>query len=105
MYLSMLTRAYEFRIRDWISDVCSSCLHRGGHTCLSRKNTLEIPVTQSQLAVSLGISLVHTNKTLQSLRKRRILDWQPNQITFLDMEKAEALAGPDFSRELPRPYI
>ncbi|API58798.1 hypothetical protein BSL82_05320 [Tardibacter chloracetimidivorans] len=79
--------------------------HRGQQTGLSRKNTLEIPVTQSQLADSLGISLVHTNKTLQSLRKRRILDWQPNQITFLDMEKAEALAGPDFSRELPRPYI
>src|SRR3546814_11212233 len=53
--------------------------HRGGQTGLSRKNTLEIPVTQSQLADSLGISLVHTNKTLQSLRKRRILDWQPNQ--------------------------
>lgn len=79
--------------------------HRGQQTGLSRKNTLEIPVTQSQLADSLGISLVHTNKTLQSLRKRRILDWQPNQIAFLDMEKAEALAGPDFSRELPRPYI
>src|SRR3546814_18111139 len=47
---------------------------RGGQTGLSRKNTLEIPVTQSQLADSLGISLVPPNKPLQSLRKRRLLD-------------------------------
>src|SRR3546814_17527941 len=46
--------------------------HRGGQTGLSRKNTLEIPVKQSQLADSLDISLIHTNKTLQSLRKRRL---------------------------------
>src|SRR3546814_16027139 len=52
-----------------------SLFHRGGQTGLSRNNTLEIPVTQSQLADSLGISLVHTTKTRQSLRKRRILDW------------------------------
>src|SRR3546814_2780376 len=94
------------RISDWSSDVCSSDLlylfHRGGQTGLSRKNTLEIPVTKSQLADSLGISLVHTTKTLQSLRKRRILDWQPNQITFLDMAQAEALAGPALYGELPR---
>src|SRR3546814_15201921 len=44
--------------------------HRGGQTGLSRKNTLEIPVPQSPLADSPGISLVNTNKTRQSPRTR-----------------------------------
>lgn len=80
-------------------------LRRGAETCLAKQDELPIQVTQSQLADSLGLSLVHTNKTLQSLRRRQILDWQPDRIILKDRERAEALAKFDPPADTLRPYI
>lgn len=78
---------------------------RGRQTGLVVGKTLGMPLTQAQLADLLGLSLVHTNKTLQSLRRRGIIDWQPDGITILDAEKAAGLASIDRAWEMPRPFL
>ena len=78
---------------------------RGEEVGLTKGNTLPLQVTQAQLADSLGLSLVHTNKTLQSLRRRGILDWQPDRVVLKDRDKACDLAKFDLAPASGRPYI
>ncbi len=42
---------------------------RGRHVGLVTDNTLELPIRQQHIADTLGLSLVHTNKTLQKIRE------------------------------------
>ncbi|MFW5654111.1 MAG: Crp/Fnr family transcriptional regulator [Roseicyclus sp.] len=64
------------------------------------------PYRQQDLADALGLSLVHTNKMLQSLRKRQILSLQDNRLRFLDPGRAEALLEGDLRHPPgPRPLI
>ena len=42
---------------------------RGRHVGLVKDNTLELPIRQQHIADTLGLSLVHTNKTLQKIRE------------------------------------
>ena len=51
-------------------------------------NRLELPITQAQIADMLGLSLVHTNRTLKSLREEGLVDWAPGNLSVPDMEKA-----------------
>lgn len=80
-------------------------LRRGKQTGLAMENRLDIPLNQTQIADTLGLSLVHTNKTLQSLRRRKILNWQADGVTLLDIERAGALANFDLPDEAGRPFI
>src|SRR5216110_2911758 len=48
---------------------------------LVRKNTLQITITQSQISDTLGLSLVHTNRTLQALRKKGLVNWSLTAIS------------------------
>ena len=78
---------------------------RGEEVGLTKGDTLPIQVTQAQLADSLGLSLVHTNKTLQNLRRRGILDWQPDRVVLKDRDKACDLAKFDLAPSCSRPFI
>jgi CRP-like cAMP-binding protein len=64
------------------------------------------PYRQQDLADALGLSLVHTNKTLQSLRQRQVLSLQENRLRFLDMGRAEAMLDAELRHQAaPRPLI
>jgi CRP-like cAMP-binding protein len=64
------------------------------------------PYRQQDLADALGLSLVHTNKTLQALRRRQILSLQENVLRILDMRRAEAMLDADLRQPpTPRPLI
>ena len=47
-------------------------------------NRKAIPVTQQHLADTLGLSLVHTNKTLRKLAERKFIKWQDRGCEVLD---------------------
>ena len=67
--------------------------------------TLHVPITQGQIADMLGLSLVHTNRTLQALRKAGQVDWNGTRIAIPQLETVRAMVGFD-PRGLPkRPYI
>lgn len=64
------------------------------------------PYRQQDLADALGLSLVHTNKTLQSLRQRQIVSLQENRLRILDAQRAEGILNDDLRRPAePRPLI
>lgn len=67
-------------------------------------NVLRLPVTQSQIADMLGLSLVHTNRTIKQLAKERVVVWRPGEISVPDMDVACEVA--QFSRaKSRRPFL
>ena len=52
----------------------------------------EFPLTQRELSGCLGLTVVHVNRTLQELRRRRIIEAENRQVTILDKLALEALA-------------
>jgi CRP-like cAMP-binding protein len=53
-------------------------------------NNYRLPLTQQDLADALGLSSVHANRVIQSLRKKGLLTWQMNKITLPDLAGARA---------------
>ena len=52
----------------------------------------EFPLTQRELSECLGLTVVHVNRTLQELRRRRIIEAENRQVTIPDKLALEALA-------------
>lgn len=52
----------------------------------------DFPLTQRELAECLGLTVVHVNRTLQELRRRRVIEAENRQIRFLDKAALEAIA-------------
>ncbi|WFL76114.1 Crp/Fnr family transcriptional regulator [Altererythrobacter arenosus] len=68
-------------------------------------NTLTLPITQSQVADMLGLSLVHTNRTLRALLDSGLVEWRPGEIHIPDMDAACEFAQYERDTELERPFI
>ncbi|MCL6678702.1 Crp/Fnr family transcriptional regulator [Sphingomonas sp. RG327] len=49
--------------------------------------TCDFPMTQEQIADATGLTAVHTNRTLQSLRKDGLISLSLNKLTILDWDK------------------
>ena len=81
-------------------------MDRALETCISGKgNSLELPITQAQIADMLGLSLVHTNRTLKALSKEGMVHWKPGRIEIPDMEAACEFAQYDRGGDNNRPFI
>lgn len=66
-------------------------LDRARQSGLSRNGTLAL--TQQHVADTLGISLVHTNKTIARLASRNHLKWEDGGCKILNQEALAELAG------------
>jgi CRP-like cAMP-binding protein len=64
-----------------------------------------IPITQQHVADTLGLSIVHTNKTLRKLAERMLIRWHGRSCEVLDPEGLEQLAGWEGLGEKRRPLI
>lgn len=62
---------------------------------LSRADSFEFPITQSELADMLGLSLVHTNRTVQDLRASGLVRWDGRIIEIPDAERLAEVADFD----------
>ena len=51
-----------------------------------------LPLTQVDLADALGLSTVHTNRTLQELRSAGLIEFEQRQLTILDWPRLQAVA-------------
>jgi CRP/FNR family transcriptional regulator len=72
---------------------------------LAADNKVQFPFTQQHLADALGISLVHTNKTLQKLMASKAARWKNRTFEVLDREALTAIAGYQMNDVRPRPFI
>jgi CRP/FNR family transcriptional regulator, anaerobic regulatory protein len=69
------------------------------------ETAVPLPFRQQDLADALGLSLVHTNKTLRQLRERQLVRWSEGILRVSDPEALFALADLDQMRERTRPLI
>ncbi|MGV8937247.1 MAG: Crp/Fnr family transcriptional regulator [Allorhizobium sp.] len=64
-----------------------------------------VPVTQLHVADTLGLSIVHTNKTLRKLASRNLIRWLDRGCEILDPEGLESVANWDANVKEMRPFI
>jgi hypothetical protein len=64
-----------------------------------------MPWRQQDLADSLGLSLVHTNKTLQKLRGSGLARWSDGTLLIPNSPALADLAGVDVEAAQRRPLI
>lgn len=79
---------------------------RGEALGLVSSDEMELPYRQQDLADALGLSLVHTNKTLKKLRGDGVASWSKGRLKILDYDRLCDIAGLQSDREpLTRPLI
>ena len=59
---------------------------------LSDGSSFELPLTQEIMADCLGLSIVHVNRTLQTLRREQLIDQRSPIVTIRSKEKLIAIA-------------
>jgi CRP-like cAMP-binding protein len=67
--------------------------------------SLFIPITQAHVADTLGLSIVHTNKTLRKLAERRLIRWLDRSCEVLDVDGLMTIADWDGLSARKRPLI
>lgn len=72
---------------------------------MASERTMEMPFTQQDIADALGLSLVHTNKTLTRLRKMQVVSWHSRRIDILDPDKLREIADLEEDPPPRRPLI
>ena len=78
---------------------------RARHVGLVTGAKLKLPITQQHLADALGLSLVHTNKTLNKLVSQRLVKWQSSTLEILDEAKLARISGYEGAGPVLRPLI
>ena len=64
-----------------------------------------IPITQQHVADTLGLSLVHTNKTVRKLSQKKLLHWRGGACELLNLDGLKSLASWTPVDGLKRPFI
>lgn len=68
-------------------------------------STARFPFTQQHIADALGLSLVHTNKTLKRLSASGAIRWKDGRFEMLDEMRLIALASHENNPAYKRPFI
>ena len=80
-------------------------IRRAQRTCMATGNRLEVTITQAQIADMLGLSLVHTNRTIKALESERKVMWRQGGIEAPDLAATAAFAHFDDAQERQRPFL
>jgi CRP/FNR family transcriptional regulator, anaerobic regulatory protein len=67
-------------------------------------NKVRIPITQQHIADTLGLSLVHTNRTLAQLIRERVIRWKEHEYEILNSKRLADIAGDDLESAV-RPLL
>lgn len=99
--LSVGRRSASERVAFVMLDIFVRCRYLE----LNTGNKLKLPFTQQHLADALGLSLVHTNKTLKGLVARRLFRWKNGLFELLDEARLREVANADAPGPALRPLI
>jgi CRP-like cAMP-binding protein len=72
---------------------------------LAKNNKVQFPFIQQHIADTLGMSLVHANKTLRRLTSAKVVRWQGKIFEIADRSKLAEIALYDIADPQPRPFI
>jgi CRP/FNR family transcriptional regulator len=78
---------------------------RADEAGLVKNGTIQFPFTQQHLADTLGMSLVHTNKTLKRLMASKAIRWKDRMFEMVDRAALAQIAGDDVAPRQGRPFI
>jgi CRP/FNR family transcriptional regulator, anaerobic regulatory protein len=78
---------------------------RAEQSGLLKNGAIHFPFTQQHLADTLGMSLVHTNKTLRRLYATKAVRWKGRVFEVLDRAALAGIACDDVPAREPRPFI
>ncbi|MCU0911749.1 MAG: Crp/Fnr family transcriptional regulator [Rhodobacteraceae bacterium] len=70
-----------------------------------RGGDVPLPYRQQDLADALGLSLVHTNKTLQRLAARQLVHWRDGRLRIPDPDALAKIALTEAGPPAPRPLM
>ncbi|WP_370031203.1 Crp/Fnr family transcriptional regulator [Qipengyuania mesophila] len=92
--------------RERVAYLAVWLLDRAQATCLAdEQNVVSLPITQAQIADMLGLSLVHTNRTLRQLEREGLVEWKSRAIHVPDLARAADYAQFDRQADRCRPFI
>jgi CRP-like cAMP-binding protein len=60
---------------------------------LANGNSYELPLTQAELADTMGLSHVHMNRVIQRLRGEKLITLKGKNLVILDVERLKAFSG------------
>lgn len=60
---------------------------------LANGDHYELPLTQNDLAETMGLSNVHTNRVLQELRRQGLIELKSKQLVILDFERLKEFSS------------
>jgi hypothetical protein len=63
-------------------------------------STYNLPLTQLQIGSYLGLTVVHVNRVLRSLRDERIVQLEKQCVSILDLERLMSLAADGWPENL-----
>lgn len=72
---------------------------------LNGNGTVDLPITQQHVADTLGLSLVHTNKTMRKLANRGLLRWRERGCEVLDLDGLLRVSRWEGPKEVKRPLV
>ncbi len=78
---------------------------RADEAGMVKNGTIQFPFTQQHLADTLGMSLVHTNKTLKRLMASHAIRWKDRIFEMVDRAALTAIAGDEVKPRAGRPFI
>ncbi len=92
--------------RERVAYLAVWLLDRALSTCMAAEgDPLRIPITQAQIADMLGLSLVHTNRTIRQLEREGLVAWKSRKIVIPDIARAAEYAQFDLGADRQRPFI
>ena len=101
----LVTLVDEATLREWVTNLGQrSAEHRLAHLfCelflrmkvvgLTNQLEFELPVTQAELGDTLGLSTVHVNRSLQSLKAAHLVTFKGKKIIITDMARLKKMSG------------
>lgn len=92
-FLAQITRLGRLNARerlvDWLLETRDRLMLAG----LATTAQFTVPITQEMLADTLGLTPVHTNRTLQALRREGFVSWRGGTISLHDVPRLEAMVS------------
>lgn len=92
--------------RERVTYLAVWLLARAQSTCIAgEEHSVPLPITQAQIADMLGLSLVHTNRTIRQLQREGLVEWKSREISVPNLDAAAEYAQYDRDKEACRPFI
>lgn len=91
--LRHVVRLGRMTARERTAHVLLELYERLTRVDLVHGRAMPMPLTQEQTADYLGLSVVHVNRTLQQLRRDRLIETHHRSVTVLDMRQLAGVCG------------